>query len=84
MFTTPVSSLSANLLLRYVGELPNPRTPAYVEADAVLLWTVTPRVELSLVGQNLLHARHAEFPQSAPVFEEMQRNLYGRLTFRLQ
>jgi iron complex outermembrane receptor protein len=83
VFTTPSAALSANLLLRYISELPNPRTPAYAEADAVLLWTLTPRVDLSLVGQNLLHAHHPEFPVPGPVFETLQRNVYARVTFRL-
>ena len=84
IFTTPAAAVSANLLIRYVGALPNPETPAYTEADAVLMWTPSPRIELALVGQNLLHASHAEFPQPGPVFEKMQRNVYGRITFRLK
>ena len=84
VFTTPISTVSANFLLRYLGELPNPLTPAYTEADAVLLWNATPRMELALVGQNLLHSSHAEFPQPGPVFEKMQRNVYGRVTFRIR
>jgi iron complex outermembrane receptor protein len=83
VFTTPGPSVSASLLLRYVGELPSPFTPAYVEADVALLWNPRPRLELALVGQNLLRASHAEFPQAGPVFEEIQRNVYGRVTLRI-
>jgi iron complex outermembrane receptor protein len=47
--------------LRRVSSLPDPASPAYTEADARLAWTVSPKVELSLVGSNLLHAHHLEF-----------------------
>jgi iron complex outermembrane receptor protein len=84
VFTTPAASLSASMLLRYVGELPNPLTPGYTDADAVVNWQVTARAELQFVGQNIFHESHAEFPQAAPVFELVQRNLLVRLNLRLR
>ena len=47
--------------LRYVGQLPNPHVPSYIEANARLGWMVTDRIELSLSGYNLLHDHHQEF-----------------------
>ncbi|HEV2702383.1 MAG TPA: TonB-dependent receptor [Steroidobacteraceae bacterium] len=47
--------------LRRVSALPNPASPAYTEADLRIAWTVSSRIELSLVGSNLLHAQHLEF-----------------------
>lgn len=47
--------------LRYVGQLPDPHVPAYVEMNARLAWMMTDRIELSLSGYNLLHDHHQEF-----------------------
>jgi len=47
--------------LRGVGALPDPHSPAYVELNGRLAWSVTRSLELSLVGDNLLHAHHLEF-----------------------
>jgi iron complex outermembrane receptor protein len=55
--------------LRYVAALPDPRVPAYAEADVALTWSVTRHVEVQLAGFNLLHAQHLEFapPQATEV-----------------
>jgi iron complex outermembrane recepter protein len=50
--------------LRYVGVLPDPHVPAYVELNASVGWNVSRAVRLSLSGFNLLHAHHQEFPAS--------------------
>ena len=50
--------------LRYVGRLPNPVVPAYVEMNAGVGWNVSETLRLSLSGFNLLHAKHQEFPAS--------------------
>jgi iron complex outermembrane receptor protein len=47
--------------LRYVSALPNPRLPAYTELNGRLGWNVTDRVQVALVGRNLLHAEHREY-----------------------
>jgi iron complex outermembrane receptor protein len=46
---------------RYVGQLPDPHVPSYVELNARLGWMMTDRIELSISGYNLLHDRHQEF-----------------------
>jgi len=51
--------------LRYVGMLPDPHVPSYVELNSRLGWNVSERVQLSLSGFNLLHDRHMEFPAPA-------------------
>jgi iron complex outermembrane recepter protein len=48
--------------LRYVNSLPDPVLPGYYELSARVGWRISPRLELSLSGQNLLHARHLEYP----------------------
>lgn len=47
--------------LRYVGQLPNPRVPDFVELNASLGWNFTPRLRFYLSGFNLLHRVHYEF-----------------------
>ena len=68
--------------LRYVARLPSPVVPAYTELDLRLGWQATDRLELSLVGQNLLHPRHPEFGAPTPLREEVQRGAYGKVTWR--
>jgi len=53
-------TLDANL--RYVGQLPAPYVPSFVELNGRIGWKVTERATLSLSGFNLLHERHLEFP----------------------
>ena len=57
--------------LRYNSGLPNPAVPAYTELDAQWTWSVSPSLEVALIGKNLLHASHAEFglAQNASMFE---------------
>ena len=60
--------------LRQVASLPDIGVPSYFEADMRLGWRVTPTLELSLAGLNLVHARHAE--ASAPPIAEIPRSFY--------
>ena len=66
---------------RYVSELPNPGTPAYTEAGFRIGWRVTPKLELSLIGQDILHADHFEFisPTSSRS-TRLERALFTRAT----
>jgi iron complex outermembrane recepter protein len=68
---------------RYVSRITNPNvtTPGYSELDLRLGWLPLPRLELSVVGQNLLHDRHVEFgdPSSA---QEIERGVYGKAVWR--
>ncbi|HEY0512604.1 MAG TPA: TonB-dependent receptor [Thermoanaerobaculia bacterium] len=68
--------------LRYMGRLPSPVVPAYTELDLRLGWQAAAGLDLSLVGQNLLHARHPEFGADSPLREEVQRSLFGKVTWR--
>ena len=59
--------LSLDAMFRFVGRRPAPPVEAYAELDLRFGWAVRPDWELSLVGQNLLHDRHAELlSTSAP------------------
>ncbi|HEU5049676.1 MAG TPA: TonB-dependent receptor [Gemmatimonadales bacterium] len=57
---------------RYVGALASPLVEEYVEAGAHLAWRPRAELMISLRGENLLHARHAEF-SSAPTREMPRR-----------
>ncbi len=69
--------------LRYVDSLPTLGVPSYVEMDVRLAWHARPNLEVSIVGQNLLHSQHLEF---TPTFIntqtiEIQRGVYGQITW---
>jgi iron complex outermembrane recepter protein len=71
--------------LRYVGSLPSLAFPAYTEIDLSLAWRPRGGLELSLTGQNLLHAHHPEqdFAFSASGMPtEIQRSVYARLAWQ--
>ena len=60
--------------LRQIGALPDINVPAYFEADVKVAYRPTPNVELALVGQNLVHAYHAEGTQ--PPIHQIPRSWY--------
>ena len=55
--------------------------PGYFELDARLAWRVTQNVELSVVGQNLLHDQHAEYGFPGPDQVQIERSVYGKVTW---
>ena len=67
--------------LRYVSHIANQSVPSYAELDARLGWHATRNLEISLVGQNLLHDHHAEFGAPA-TRQEVERTLFGKVTWR--
>ena len=71
-----------DLMLRYVSGLPGQRVDAYTEMDVQVSRHLTPGLELSLVGQNLLSPHHAEFAGGSSNTVEIQRGIYGRLVGR--
>ena len=78
-------SLQFDAALRYVGDVTvtGVNIDSYVEADLRLGWKAKPGLELSLIGQNLLDNRHAEylpdFINTQPT--EVERSIYGRVTW---
>jgi iron complex outermembrane recepter protein len=74
--------------LRWVDTLrtnngPTPGTvPSYFELNTRLAWHASERLELSLVGQNLLHNHHPEYGFPDPSRVEIQRSVYGKLAWR--
>lgn len=76
------ASLELDAWVRYVSALPQPRVDAYTEMDLRLGWRANEALELSLIGRNLLHSSHAEFGPATPLREEVERSVYGKVTWR--
>lgn len=74
--------ITFDLALRHVAALPAPLVPAYTAVDGRLAWAPSPTVQVALVGQNLTHARHAEF-NAANVASQLPRRVYLQLTWRM-
>jgi hypothetical protein len=74
--------------LRWVDSLPTNNgptagtVPSYFELSTRLAWHASERLELSLVGQNLLHNHHPEYGFPDPTRVEIARSVYGRLAWR--
>jgi len=56
--------------------------PCYFELDARLAWQATKQLELSLVGQNLLHPHHVEYGFPSTTREEVARDVYAKAEWR--
>ena len=74
--------------LRWVDTLHNnngPTTgtvPSYFELDVRLGWHPAANLEVSLVGQNLLHNHHPEYGFPGPDRVEISRNASGKIAWR--
>ena len=55
--------------------------PSYFGLDSRLAWRVNGSFELSVVGQNLLHARHIEYGFPSPTREQIVRSVFGTITW---
>jgi iron complex outermembrane receptor protein len=76
--------LQLDCVARYVDSLPNRNIPSYAELDVRIGWRPSNQFEISIVGQNLLDSQHPEFQQLilGPPQAELERGVYGRITFR--
>lgn len=75
------SAVEFDVGLRYTAAIAQQDVPSYVEADARIGWQLTDVLELSVVGQNLLHAQHAEF--NSPVTRRyIPRGVFAKLSWR--
>jgi iron complex outermembrane receptor protein len=74
--------------LRWVDTLhdnngPTPGTvPSYYELEVRLAWHPTPAFELSIVGENLLHAHHYEYGFPSATREEISRSFLVKATWQ--
>jgi len=67
---------------RAVGKLRASNLPGYQELDLRLGWQAMERLELSLMGRELLHPRHAEFAGGAAQLRYFQREVALRVTYQ--
>ncbi|HET6599261.1 MAG TPA: TonB-dependent receptor [Burkholderiaceae bacterium] len=67
--------MDLDITARYVSELALPRVPSYLAMDLRWAWRPSPRVELSVTGQNLLGPAHGEFTS------ELTRTAFSRAVF---
>src|SRR5881397_3142231 len=63
-------------MFRYLSRVANQQLPAYAELNARFTWQPVAALDLSIVGQNLLHNRHAEFG-TPTARRQIQRGVYG-------
>jgi iron complex outermembrane recepter protein len=69
--------------LGYTGALAAGNIPGYVRLDIRLGWRMGEFTEFSIVGQNLLESRHAEFPDFQLIDYMLdQRSIFGKMTWR--
>ena len=68
-------------VLRIVGALPAPAVARYAELTLRAGWGHSGPVEFSLIGDNLLHARHGESAATGPLQEQFLRRVTARLTW---
>jgi iron complex outermembrane receptor protein len=73
---------SIDWLFRYVSALPAGPVPGYNASTLRLGWAVTPKLELSIVGQDLFASHHLEWPAPADGPLEIQRSIYARVVWR--
>jgi iron complex outermembrane receptor protein len=79
-------NVSVDTMLRYVSRRPGPSrispgVPAYGELDVRVGWMANDTLELSLLGQNLLHKSHGEMLYGGPP-EEFRRAVMLRSLWR--
>jgi iron complex outermembrane receptor protein len=53
--------------------------PSYFELDGRLAWHLNKRIDVSVVGQNLLHDHHPEYGFPSTTREEIPRSVYGKV-----
>jgi iron complex outermembrane receptor protein len=63
-------------VFRYLGQIAKQQVPAYAELNARLSWQPVATLDLSIVGQNLLHKQHAEFG-TPTARRQIERGVYG-------
>ncbi len=67
----------------YTGALAVGNIPGYLRLDVRVGWRLGEFAEFSLVGQNLLQPKHAEFPNSQLIDHMLdQRSIFGKITWR--
>lgn len=74
--------LELDTMFYYVDKNEGLNIPSYSRLDLRLGWNPTKKVELSLVGQNLLDGTHPELSEGIEIDSETERSFYVKGTFR--
>ncbi len=81
--------IELNAVLRYASKLTDHQAnqvpvhvPSVLQADLGLVFRISKQLELAIVGQNLLERRHREFVPASPEPRDIERSVYGRITWR--
>lgn len=77
-------SLEWDTSLYYVGALPDQGIASYNRVDTRVGWRWREFTEFSVVGQNLLAPRHAEFGDDAPLHTLGQRRVLARIVWNFR
>ncbi|HWG58208.1 MAG TPA: TonB-dependent receptor plug domain-containing protein [Candidatus Acidoferrales bacterium] len=73
--------IELDLTYRYVSALPAQAVRAYQTGDVRLGWKPAPRLELSIVGRNLLQPEHEEFGGDPGPLVGIKRSVYAQITW---
>jgi len=68
-----------DVLVRRVGELPDPALDSYTELNARIGWRATERLDFAIKGFNLLNETHLEYPE--PVGQAIRRSVMAELRY---
>ena len=76
--------LAADIVGRCVDDLPAQRIDRYLTCDVRMAWCPRDRLELSIMGRNLLNGSHSEFVSSSSgvLPAEVEAGVYSMLTWR--
>ena len=68
----------------FVGSLPAQAVPSYTRIDSKLTWRYSERVQIELVGQNLLSDHHLENNDAYAIVNssEVKRSVFSRIVWR--
>jgi iron complex outermembrane receptor protein len=68
----------------FVGPLPVQPVPSYTRLDTQVSWRLAERIELNLVGQNLLQDQHEEFNNflQSVNSSQVKRSAYAKITWQ--
>jgi iron complex outermembrane recepter protein len=76
--------LQLDLSYRFVSALPAQGVPAYSTGDARFGWRLSPRVDVSFIGENLFQPRHVEYGGDPGPLVGIKRSVYAKVTWTSQ
>jgi iron complex outermembrane recepter protein len=82
-FVSLPKKLEFDQTYRYVSTLPAQAVGSYQTADARFGWHMTPELELSVGGQNLLQPHYAQYGGDPGGLVGVKRSVYAKLVWRI-